>query len=462
MSAPAAGRVLDEVPVDPARGRIYAEGWQSWSPATWFPAGATGPVPAEEWIATMRFRPGTPVDPAAVQGEGLLVVDPGTGAPARCYGTTDGSRVPTLRAALRGDRVVVVVDGPQDVLEPAEHADGGEAALAAYGDRFAATAGAQPLREPPTVWCSWYRYFEQVTAGDVLENLAALAEHRLPADVVLLDDGWSLGLGEHLRPAPRFGPLDPVVRAVEDGGRRTGIWLAPFLVGADTPVAREHPEWLVGGAGRNWRQDLVGLDLTHPGVRDLLRSRLEPLVERGIRYFKLDFLYGGAVPGRRHSGEDPVAAYRSGLRLLREILGPDAYLVACGAPILPSVGLVDGMRVSPDTFHEGGEDGSRGLRGLMPLAARAWQQGRFWVNDPDCLVARPSYRLREPWAQAVTGFGGLRSVSDRIAELDEWGLETTRRLLESGSSAEPFPARTVRAAADVAAAQLAALAVEDT
>ena len=34
--------LVDEVPVDPARARIYAEGWQSWSPATWYPAGATG------------------------------------------------------------------------------------------------------------------------------------------------------------------------------------------------------------------------------------------------------------------------------------------------------------------------------------------------------------------------------------------------------------------------------------
>jgi alpha-galactosidase len=356
---------------------------------------------------------------------------------------------------------VVHADAPEH-LEVTEHPDGGEAAVASYGDRFAAAGGALPLRRPPTVWCSWYRYFEQVTADDVLENLAALAEHELPAEVVLLDDGWSRGLGELLRPAPGFGPLEPVVRAVEDGGRRAGVWLAPFLVGADTTVAREHPEWLVGDAGRNWHQDLVGLDLTHPGVRDLLRSRLEPLVELGIRYFKLDFLYGGAVPGRRHSGEDPVAAYRSGLRLLREVVGDDAYLVACGAPILPSVGLVDGMRVSPDTFHEGGEDGSRGLRGLMPLAARAWQQGRFWVNDPDCLVARPSYRLREPWAEAVTRFGGLRSVSDRVAELDEWGLEVTRRLLTTGSSVEPFPAATVRDAAEVAADRLAALEVGAT
>jgi alpha-galactosidase len=97
----------------------------------------------------------------------------------------------------------------------------------------------------------------------------------------------------------------------------------------------------------------------------------------------------------------------------------------------------------------------------MPLAARAWQQGRLWVNDPDCLVARPSYRLRESWSEAVTAFGGLRSSSDRIAELDDWGLETTRTLLGGGTAA-PFPSETVRAGAEVAAAQLAALSVEAT
>ena len=133
----------------------------------------------------------------------------------------------------------------------------------------------------------------------------------------------------------------------------------------------------------------------------------------GIDYLKLDFLYAGAVPGRRHDDVDAVAAYRSGLDLVRDVVGPEVYLVGCGAPLLPSIGLVDAMRVSPDTFHEGGEDGSGGLRGLMPVAARAWQQGRLWVNDPDCVVARPSYSPRERWATAARRYGGLRSFSDR-------------------------------------------------
>ncbi|WP_322919380.1 glycoside hydrolase family 36 protein [Nocardioides renjunii] len=437
--------VVDEVPVDPRGGRVYAEGWQSWSPATWYPVTATGRAPAEGWQHLMRFRPGTPVPASGVQGEGLLVVDPGTGAPARCYATDDLLVVPSIHATLEGDRVVVRSSGP---VTASEHPAGGEAALVAYGDALAATS--PPLSDPPTVWCSWYRFFEAVTAADVAEAVRDLDRHELGVDVVLVDDGWSAGFGELLRPSDRFGSLPGVVEDVRASGRRAGAWLAPFLVGADTTMAREHPDWLVGPAGYNWGQDLVGLDLTHPGVREVLADSLRALLDAGVDYLKLDFLYGGAVPGRRHEDVDEVAAYRSGLQLVRDVVGPDVLLVGCGAPLLPSVGLVDAMRVSPDTFHEGGEDGSGGLRGLMPIAARAWQQGRLWVNDPDCVVVRPSYGSRERWAEAAQAFGGLRSFSDRISELDAWGLDTVRGLLADGGTAAPLATEVLRRGARVA------------
>jgi alpha-galactosidase len=389
------------------------------------------------------------VSPTGLQGEGLLVVDPGTGDPARLYATTDLTAVPTLHAEVVGDRLVVTATGP---VETRTHGDGGEAALAAYGDEV----GLRALAAPPRVWCSWYHYFEDVTAADVLENLRGFDEHGLAVDVVQVDDGWSPGLGEGLAVAARFGSLDALVDTVRTGGRRAGLWLAPFLVGTDTTLAREHPDWLVGPAGRNWGTELAGLDLSHPGVRDLLAGHLERVVGSGVDYLKLDFLYAGAVPGRRHDDVDGVAAYRSGLALVREVVGPDVYLVGCGAPLLPSVGLVDAMRVSPDTFHEGGEDGSTGLRGLMPLAARAWQQGRLWVNDPDCVVLRPSYSQRERWAAAVARFGGLRSFSDRVADLDEWGLATVRDLLADGGTASTLSSGDVTSAAAIALAEGAA------
>ena len=435
---------MDEVAVDPEHLAVYAEGWQSWSPTAWFRPG-TVPRPDLDWQHTMRFRPDAPLGDDGWQAEGLLVVDPGDGRPVRTYGALPGDEeVPSVRAALSGGRLVVTSTGEVEVVD----APGPVAALERFGDSFAAEARPGPLRRAPRVWCSWYQYFEALTSADVLEALDDLDTLDLPVEVVQIDDGWSRGLGEWLEPSPDVGSLPDLVARIRDRGRRAGIWLAPFLVGRDTALAREHPDWLVGDAGRNWGQPLVGLDLTHPDVRDYLAESVRTLVDLGVDYLKLDFLYGGAVPGRRSEDVSPIAAYRSGLRLLREAAGEDVYLVGCGAPVLPSVGLVDAMRVSPDTFHEGGEDGSSGLRGRPSLVARAWQQGRFWVNDSDCLVARPSYAQREPWAATVATFGGLRSCSDRLRALDDWGLDTTRTLLASAPPPEPFAREVVGAARD--------------
>ena len=75
---------------------------------------------------------------------------------------------------------------------------------------------------------------------------------------------------------------------------------------------------------------------------------------------------------------------------------------------------------------------------MLSGRARAYQHGRWWVNDPDCLVARPAMERREEWAAHVERYGGLRGSSDRLAELDEWGLATTRRLLSSVPPPVPF------------------------
>jgi alpha-galactosidase len=67
------------------------------------------------------------------------------------------------------------------------------------------------------------------------------------------------------------------------------------------------------------------------------------------------------------------------------------------------------------------------------VIARSWQHGRFWNNDPDCLMLRPGIERREDWASVVRDFGGLRSSGDGLLQLDDWGLETTRSLLVPSS-----------------------------
>jgi alpha-galactosidase len=431
--------ILDEIPVGPDA-RVYAEGWQSWSPTSWSSRGDEIHRPTEPWQHAMRFRPGVEMASDAQQGEGLFVVDPGDGGAARVFGTLDASReVPTIRASWHGDRIIVETAGDGENVTAwtvqAEGQDAGAAGLASFGERFGAASRARFGWKAPRVWCTWYQYFEDVHASDVLENLTAIDAAGLDVDVVQIDDGWSLGTGEWTAPNPRFGSLSDAVDAIRDSGRRAGIWAAPFSAGAASSVAREHPDWVLGDAGRNWGDDLRGLDLTHPGVRDYLTRVFSDIRDLGIDYVKLDFLYSGALPGVRWDAEaTPVSAYRSGLELIREVLGDDAFLLGCGAPILPSVGLVDAMRVAGDTFHEGGEDGSQGLRGRMSVEARSWQHGRLWTNDPDCLVARPEFALREDWADVVLMAPGIRGFSDRIEGLDARGMELVRELLKETSA----------------------------
>jgi alpha-galactosidase len=189
---------------------------------------------------------------------------------------------------------------------------------------------------------------------------------------------------------------------------------------------------------------VYGLDTTHPGAADYLRRTFGWLSSIGFDYFKIDFVYAGGLTGARHDGSEPLSAYRRGVSLIRESIGDDAYLLGCGAPILPSVGLVDAMRVSPDislTYAPRDDDPSQPsqLGAALCTVERAWQHGRFWVNDPDCIVARPAVEHREEWATVVERYGGLRASSDRIADLDEWGLQTTRTLLSTAPPPTPFP-----------------------
>src|SRR6266496_1218882 len=298
-----------EVAVDPARGLVYEHGWQSWSPATCYRLGQPPYRPSSEDRRVMNYRPDRRAPEDAYQGEGLLAVDPNDGTDIHVIGVESATdRVASVRAVVRGGRVVVSADG-----EVRHHtfpgAAGLDQALGRWAERFAGANGVTALRPAPTIWSSWYQYFDEVTQADV-------------------------------------------VARIRERGRRPGIWVAPFLVGPDSEVARQHPDWLVSDvdAGVNWGQRLGVLDVTHGGAEAYLRQVFGELRDMGVDFYKIDFVYAGALTGRRAAPSlGGVTAYQHGLSMIREAIGPDAYLLACGAPILPSVGLVDAMRVGPDT-----------------------------------------------------------------------------------------------------------------
>ncbi|MFF3883869.1 glycoside hydrolase family 36 protein [Streptomyces sp. NPDC001914] len=428
------------VPVDPSTARVHEEGWQSWSPSGSYALDATPYRPTNDNWATVCYRPGRTVPPGAFQGEGLLALDPGDGSPVRLWAAPDpAAAVPSIRLTVQDGRAGISADGP--VTESSYSGpDGIQGALAAWADALAVPAP----RPAPTVWCSWYEYFTAVTEGDIHENLHAMDTLDLPVDVVQIDDGYQSALGDWLTLSGRFRSRAALADAIRARGRRPGIWTAPFLVAPHSELAALHPEWLVRDAagaplhaGHNWNHDLYALDTTHPGARAYLTDVFATLRAEGYDYFKTDFLYAGALDGVRHSGGDALTAYRDAIALIREAIGPDAHLLGCGAPILPSIGLFDAMRVSPDTaphrrpeaddYSQPGQDAAE-----FTGAGRQWQHRRLWINDPDCLMARPAVETRERWAAHVEATDGLMASSDRLLSLDEWGVATTRRLLSFG------------------------------
>ncbi|HEV8573914.1 MAG TPA: hypothetical protein VGR43_04320, partial [Dehalococcoidia bacterium] len=210
-------------------------------------------------------------------------------------------------------------------------------------------------------------------------------------------------------------------------------------------------------AMQNWGQDCYALDLTRPDViawlKDVFRTVCE---EWGFDYVKIDFIYAGAADGIRHDPEVTRAqAYRRGLQAVREAVG-ERFILACGNPIGPSVGLVDGARISPDVapfWHPPGVARDRqrsqmsepsALNATRNSITRWWMHGRLWQNDPDCLLARATETAltqdeAQTLATVIAMSGGMVLDSDDLIRLADERREWLSRLLPAyGKAARPL------------------------
>ena len=433
---------VHDLRVDPTTGLAYEHGWQSWSPAGVHRVGATSHRPATTRWQTMAFRPEQPAPATGLQSEGLLAVQPEPDAPVTVIASPDPhAHVASIRLELDGDTARLTADGPVEITV---HDTDLLTALETTGDALGARLSARVPERIGTGWCSWYGYCHDVSEQVMHDELALMDELDLHIDTVQLDDGYQTGIGDWLtRKTDRFpAPLSELAARIVDTGRAAGIWTAPFLVGADSDLAQAHPDWLVAGAeaaDEHWGQPIRVLDVTHPDAAEHLVEVFATLRSWGFSYHKIDFLYGGAMPGGRHEDVTPLEAYGRGLELVRRGIGDDALLLGCGAPLLASIGRVDAMRISPDidpSFEAPLGDVSQpsGRGAVLMGRSRAWQHGRFWINDPDCIALRPAIERRELWAGELRAHGALAVSGDPLAALDDQGLAWTRELLR-----EPAP-----------------------
>jgi hypothetical protein len=150
----------------------------------------------------------------------------------------------------------------------------------------------------------------------------------------------------------------------------------------------------------------------------------------------------------------------------------DVRLVTCDPqPLVPA-----SVRVR--TWYSGVSAGTEltAYRGSNPYLTRSWDAGRrlFVGGVPPSAypvqgwgysevgevvevaedVTRPAVGdvVHGMWGHRSEA-GGLRSFSDRLADLDPWGLATVRDLVAAGSRTEPFGAAELAEAAALAQAE---------
>ncbi len=295
----------------------------------------------------------------------------------------------------------------------------------------------------PSGWSSWYHCYDGIDEAYILRNIELMPQ--VPSlRYFLIDDGYQKSEGDWLQCNEKFpSGMASLFKTIKDRKLIPGLWVAPFMVSPTSTIFTEHPGWLIRDEkGKpapllEWKgKSVYGLDASHPEVCQWLHEIFTVMSQEwGVELFKLDFLYFAAFSGKRHKRTWTGAqCYRKGLETIREAVG-DRLILGCGAPLGPSIGLVDAMRVSGDvgaTWY--GELSA--LTAISNTLSRYFCHHRLWQNDPDCVIMRDvdtelSLQEVQTLASVVGLSGGIVSTSDDLERLSPERRELLMKLSPS-------------------------------
>ncbi|MFX1409157.1 MAG: alpha-galactosidase, partial [Promethearchaeota archaeon] len=320
----------------------------------------------------------------------------------------------------------------------------------------------------PIGWCSWYYYYTKITQEDIIKNLKFFAKNKehLPIDFIQLDDGYFTEIGDYNVINSKFpNGLWWLFQSIKKSGLKGGIWTAPFFAVKKSKLFKNHQSWFLTRSNKllktclNWGASQYSLDLTNVEVLQYLNDFFTKLVftfkenytdiaNHKIKFFKIDFLHA-AVPFKadyKNKTLTRAQLYYNGLRAIREAITDKSFLLGCGAPLGPCVGLVDAMRISYDTapqwdsnyfesYEIGGGISQPSLKVvLINILFRSFMHKYFWINDPDCLMIRRTdtkLTLDEIKLQ-ITIFGlsgGQILISDDMTKLTSEEINDAKLLI---------------------------------
>ncbi len=310
----------------------------------------------------------------------------------------------------------------------------------------------------PAGWCSWYYYYQAISEETIIANFEAIKKRKdtLPISLVQIDDGFEKQVGDWFQFDKDFPHgVKPLAEEIKHDGYTPGLWLAPFILHPRSDFVKEHPEMILrndSGApvfsGFVWNSFGQALDLSYPPALEHAVSVVETAEKQwGFPYLKLDFLYAGALPGRRFDQTKTRAqVLRNAMEKIRERVGADTFLLGCGVPLGSVLGLVEANRIGEDvsgdwtpkyfglSFPFKNEYGMPSARNaIQNILTRAEQHQRWWINDPDCLLVRDDTNLTlaeiQSLASVIAITGGSLLISDDLTAVSTERLRIAEVLL---------------------------------
>ena len=426
--------------------RFFRHGWQSWTLTTWLDP-STPPLP----IRAPEFR-AKDEDPAYAFHKNHVSAWVG----AVELSEDDVLLVGALNLSGRVELDNQTLKGFYEDEQEGEWlvARGKEdEVFAKYVSFLEMKFGKTKTENPPSVWCSWYSLYKWINEPILIKALHGLSD--LPFDVFQIDDGWQITHGDWETNKKFPNGMQPLAKKIQATGRTAGIWLAPFMVMPNSQLVKDHPDWLLRDengrpvpAGITWGGNPWALDSSHPEVLKWLDGLIRKVVGWGYDYLKLDFLYIGALVGKRYKDIPREEAYRSAMQVIRGAAG-DAYILACGAPIIPSLGLCEGIRIGPDVSNYwinqalsvwlNNPNETSTINAIRTSIHRLWLKPLINI-DPDVLYFRNRHNaLKSHERQLLQDLGtltGFKATSDLPQWMNASELENVREYLESDHSVQ--------------------------
>jgi len=441
---------------------FYSSGWQSWS--------FTGSYRDDQIQRQTRLKffqdilvqnPGTPIyrQQGHFTGDFFGVLADRNSRTACLFGfLSQKNQFGSIEVDIKDDpKIRMWANGDQTLIAPSYSMETDWAVIYAnyidQPDPFAVYYNAVKVENEvsirdtsPAGWCSWYHFYQNISERKILQNLENIQafQNRMPLELVQIDDGFEKEVGDWYSFSKGFpNGVQPSAAAIKEKGFLPGLWLAPFILHPNSEYAVSNPDKLLRNAngqtvnaGFIWNTFTQALDLTAPGALEYALDVVGTAATTwGFPYLKLDFLYAGALKGKRFDRTKTRAQIlRSSMQSIRDRVGNDIFLLGSGAPLGSVIGIVDANRIGADvsgnwtpkfagfSFPFKREPHMPSARNsIQNIISRAEQHGRWWINDPDCLLIRDNTDLTlaevQSLSTAIAITGGSILISDDLPQL---------------------------------------------